>query len=59
MCAIEVFKYLNGFVPHVKRVQHCKGTQGNDHSLSSVVGRKTFAFLSAKVLKKTSKQSEN
>ena len=54
MCAIEVFKCLNGLSPfdnekYFKRLDHCKGTRGNDPSLllpkvKSEAGRKTFAF---------------
>ena len=50
MCAIEVFKCLNGLAPpnymkYFKRAQHCKGTRGNKHSLTlprikSEAGRK-------------------
>ena len=57
MCAVEVFKCLNGISPpdykeYVKRLDHCKGTRGNDHSLllpkvKSEAGRKTFGFLGA------------
>ena len=59
MCAIEVFKCLNGISPpdykeYFKRLGHCKGTRGNDHSLllpkvKSEAGRKTFGFLGAKI----------
>ena len=62
MCAIEVFKCLNGISPphykeYFKRLGHCKGTRGNDHSLlllkvKSEAGRKTFGFLGAKIFNK-------
>ena len=62
MCAIEVFKCLNGLAPpnymkYFKRAQHCKGTRGNKHSLTlprikSEAGRKTFAFQGAKIFNK-------
>ena len=54
MCAVEVFKCLNGLAPpdfmeYFQRVKHCKSTRGNEHSLllprvKSEAGRKTFAF---------------
>ena len=54
MCAIEVLKCLNGISPpdykeYFKRLGHCKGTRGNDHSLllpkvKSEAGRKTLRF---------------
>ena len=62
MCAIEVFKCLNGILPpdyreYFKRFDDCKGTGGNDHSLllrkvKSEAGRKTFGFLGAKIFNK-------
>jgi len=62
MCAIEVFKCLNGTSPtdykeKCKHLDHCNGTRGNDHSLllpkvKSEVGRKTFGFLGAKIFNK-------
>ena len=65
MCAIEVFKYLNRILPpdykeYVKRLDYCKGTRGNDHSLllpkvRSEAGRKTLGFLGAKIFNKLPK----
>ena len=62
MCAIEVFKCLNGISPpdfkeYLKRLGHCKGARGNGHSLllpkvKSEAGRKTFGFLGAKIFNK-------
>ena len=65
MCAIEVFKCLNGISPpgdkaYFKRLDRCKGTRGNDHSLllpkgKSKAGRETFGFLGAKIFNKLPK----
>ena len=62
MCAIEVFKFLNGFLPldyneYFKHLDHWKDTRGNDHSLllpklKSEADRKTFGFLGAKIFNK-------
>ena len=62
VCAIEVFKCLNGVSPpdcekHSKLLDHCKGTRGNNDSLllpkaKSEAGRNTFAFLGAKIFNK-------
>ena len=59
MCTIEVFTCLNGVLPPdyekcFKRLDHCKGIRGNNHSLllpkvKSEAGRNTFAFLGAKI----------
>ena len=59
MFEIEVFKCLNGISPpdyteYFKRLDHCKSTRGNDHSLllpkvKFEEGRKTFGFLGAKI----------
>ena len=59
---IEVFKRFNGVSPpdfekYFGRLDHSKGTRGNDHSLllpkvKSVAGRKTFPFLGAKIFPK-------
>ena len=67
MCAIEVFKCLNGISPpheYFKCLDHCKGTRGNDPSLllpkvKSEAGRKTFGFLDAKIFQQTSQQYED
>ena len=68
MCAIEVFKCLNGISPpgyenYFKHLDHCKGTRGNDQNLllpkvKSEAGRKTFAFLAAKIFNKLLTNSE-
>ena len=62
MCAVEVFKYLNGLAPpdiaeYFWHVTHRKATCGIELSLlvprvKSGVGWKTFAFQGAKYLKK-------
>ena len=62
MCAIEVFKCLNGISPpdhkeYFQHLDHCKGTRGNDHRLllpkvKSEGGRKAFGFLGAKIFNK-------
>ena len=62
MCAVDVFKCLNGISPpdyekYFKRLDHCKGTRGNDQSLllpkvKSEAGRKAFAFWGDKILNK-------
>ena len=64
MCAIEVFKCLNGISPpeckeYCQHLDHCKGTRGKDHRLllpkvKSEGGRKTFGFLGAKIFNKIS-----
>ena len=62
MCAVEVFKCLNGlappdFIEYFQRLQHGKATRGNEHSLllprvKSEAGRKTFAFQGVKIFNK-------
>ena len=62
MCAVEVFKCLNGLAPpdsmeYFKRVKHSKATRGNEHNLmlprvKSEAGRKTFAFQGVKIFNK-------
>ena len=57
VCAIEAFKCLNGISPpdytkYFKRLDHCKGTRGNKHSLllpkeNSGAYRITLKFLGA------------
>ena len=65
MCAIEVFKCFNGISPpeykeYFKRLDHCKSTRGNDHSLllpkvKSEASRKPFGSLGVKIFKKLPK----
>ena len=69
MCAIEVFKCLNGVSsPECEKyficLYHCKGTCRNDHSLllpkvKSEAGRRTFAFLDARTLNKLPSNMKN
>ena len=55
MCAIEVFKCLNGLAPtDFRRVKHSKETCGNEQNLllprvKSEAGRKTLAFKGVKI----------
>ena len=68
MCANEVFKCLNGTSPHdyetyFKHLDHCS-TSRNDHSLllpkvKSEAGRKTLAFLGAKIFNKLPSHMKN
>ena len=62
MCAVEVFKCLNGLAPsdvmeYFQRVKHSKETRGNKNSLlllriKSEAGRKKFAFQGVKIVNK-------
>ena len=69
MCAVEVFKCLNGlappdFVEYFQCVKHSKATRGNKLSpllpqVRSEAGRKTFAFQGAKMFNKVPNRLKN
>ena len=59
MCALEVFKSLNGVSPHAfqnyfTRVNHCQRTRANTKNIvlprvKSETGKKTFSYQGAKI----------
>ena len=69
MCAIEVFKCLNGISPpdyeeYFKRLDHCKDTRGYNQCLllprvKSETGRRIFTFLGAKIFNKLPSNMKN
>ena len=67
MCAVEVFKCLNGLAPYdfmeyFQRVKHGKETRGNENSLllprvKSEGRRKTLPFQGAKIFQQTKERN--